>query len=1063
MAPLALLLLALTSSPAPAGAPTAAGVRALLDAGRYSEAEAEARGLVQLLAAAPAADALESAKARDLLVEALRRAGKTRDEATLELARESVAVWEELAGPDDIRITTSLGQLALILVARADFAPAGALYERVLAIRERELGPDDPAVAQVLNNLANLKRERGDYRAAQGQYERALAIRERSLGPDHQDVAKTLNDLANDLFQMGSFAEAQSRYERAVAIFEKSIGPEHPLTLSVRANLGALLRERGDYAGARDVLERAQAGLEQALGPDHPTTISGLTKLANLLAEDGDYAQAKQLYERAIAASDRRLGPEHPDVAIPLANLGTLLERLGDARAARAVFERALAVREKGLGPDHPRRAFALQSLADLMLDSDAPLAEIEPLLAQALAIEERALGADHPSVVDTLASIARLERRRGDEARARATLERACGLTEKSLGPEHPRLAALLVRLSAVLEAMGAGVPARSALERALAIRERSLGPGNPDVAATRAALAAFLDRSGDEPAALAAALEAEDAARQHVRLTVRALGERQALLYAQARSSALDLALALSAENPGATKTRRSDVLDSLVRSRALVLDEMALRHRVIVSLDDPAAARLGREMALARARLAHVVVRGAGDGSLERYQKLLEEARRAKEGAEEALAARSLAFREERSRAAVGLREIREALPANAAVLSYVRYARGQEARYAAFVLRAGRDPELIPLGSARPVEDAVAAVSRAIAWESRAPGVAPKRSLARYSRAAAALRGRIWDPVAGSLAASEMVFVVPDGMLHLVNFAALPGADGGFLVEGRPLLHLLSAERDLVSGGADVPGDGLLLVGAPEFRSGGERVARQGFRGATPGCGAFRDFRFSALPGARREVQTIASLWKTYARPGTGTTSLLVLEGREANEAAFKEDAPGRRLVHLATHGFALGGACSGESSGSLLRSGLALAGANRRQEAAPGAEDGILTAEEIAALDLRGVEWAVLAACETGVGDVAAGEGVLGLRRAFQVAGAGSVIMSLWPVGDDVSTGWTRQLYRRRLRDHESTAAAVRGASLDLLRRRRARGESPHPLYWAAFLAAGAWR
>src|SRR5439155_9036837 len=143
-----------------------------------------------------------------------------------------------------------------------------------------------------------------------------------------------------------------------------------------------------------------------------------------------------------------------------------------------------------------------------------------------------------------------------------------------------------------------------------------------------------------------------------------------------------------------------------------------------------------------------------------------------------------------------------------------------------------------------------------------------------------------------------------------------------------------------------------------------------------------------------------------------------------------------------VLHLATHGFFLNGGCppaangtrsvDGLSSGGtgsarlqlgespLLLSGLALAGANRRAIAGPDEDDGILTAEEVTALNLEGVEWAVLSACDTGLGEVKAGEGVFGLRRAFQVAGVRTVIMSLWSVDDEAARIWMRTLYERRL-------------------------------------------
>ena len=114
-------------------------------------------------------------------------------------------------------------------------------------------------------------------------------------------------------------------------------------------------------------------------------------------------------------------------------------------------------------------------------------------------------------------------------------------------------------------------------------------------------------------------------------------------------------------------------------------------------------------------------------------------------------------------------------------------------------------------------------------------------------------------------------------------------------------------------------------------------------------------------------------------------------------------------------------------------------------------------------EEVASLELEGVEWAVLSACDTGVGEVTAGEGVLGLRRAFQVAGARTVIMSLWSVDDQAARAWMRALYQNRFQKHLSTMDAVHAASLSLLRDRRVRGQSTHPFYWAGFVAAGDWR
>jgi CHAT domain-containing protein len=212
------------------------------------------------------------------------------------------------------------------------------------------------------------------------------------------------------------------------------------------------------------------------------------------------------------------------------------------------------------------------------------------------------------------------------------------------------------------------------------------------------------------------------------------------------------------------------------------------------------------------------------------------------------------------------------------------------------------------------------------------------------------------------------------------------------------------------------------------------------------------------RFALLPGSLAEVDAVAALWNRAKR------ETVRLTGAEATEAAFKTRAAGHRVLHVATHGFFLGGECAPAArENPLLRSGLLLAGANQRDAAAADGEDGVLTAEEVAALNLTGVEWAVLSGCDTGAGEIRAGEGVFGLRRAFQLAGAKTVVMSLWPVEDLTTRQWMTALYENRLRRNMSTADAVREASVSTLRERRAAGASTHPLYWAAFVATGDWR
>jgi len=176
---------------------------------------------------------------------------------------------------------------------------------------------------------------------------------------------------------------------------------------------------------------------------------------------------------------------------------------------------------------------------------------------------------------------------------------------------------------------------------------------------------------------------------------------------------------------------------------------------------------------------------------------------------------------------------------------------------------------------------------------------------------------------------------------------------------------------------------------------------------------------------------------------------------VLVGRDATKASLKSvSAPG--ILHIATHGFFLNHAGAAKHvENPLLRSGLALAGANLSKS---GNENGILTALEASSLDLWGTRVVTLSACETGVGEVKNGEGVYGLRRSFFLAGAETLVMSLWPVSDRI----TREMmtsYYTGLKQGLGRGEALRQAQLNILKRK----DRQHPFFWASFIQSGQWK
>lgn len=353
----------------------------------------------------------------------------------------------------------------------------------------------------------------------------------------------------------------------------------------------------------------------------------------------------------------------------------------------------------------------------------------------------------------------------------------------------------------------------------------------------------------------------------------------------------------------------------------------------------------------------------------------------------------------------------------------------------------------------------------------------------------------MREKVWDPVVQLLKGVDLVFVVLDGSLHQVHFAALPSKEGGFVVESGPGVHILSSGRDLVriQKVAASMAVGMLAMGDPDFDAvevGALPLPTEPevYRGPNAHCGMLRQLQWDSLPESNREVREIAALYREHG-------PVNVLTERDATEERLKREAPGKRFLHVATHGFFLQSDCpaSGqeergigrivleEEEGAaridqdldtdlslvfgenpLLLSGLVLAGANHAARADGGAEDGIVTAEELAAMDLRGMEIAALSACDTGLGTVATGEGVFGLRRALEIAGARTILMSLWSVPDASARQWMTEFYGLALAG-QSVERAAREASLMSLADLRSRGLNEHPYLWSGFVAAGDWR
>jgi tetratricopeptide (TPR) repeat protein len=1025
------------------------------------------------------------------------------------LYQRALAIREKVLGLEHPDVATSLNNLALLYSDMGNYSTAEPLYQRALAIREKVLGLEHPSVANSLNNLAALYQEMGNYSAAEPLFQRALAIREKVLGLEHPSVATSLNNLAALYSDMGNYSTAEPLYQRALAILEKLLGLEHPSVATSLNNLAGLYQDMGNYSTAEPLYQRALAILEKLLGLEHPSVATSLNNLAGLYQDMGNYSTAEPLYQRALAILEKLLGLEHPSVATSLNNLALLYSDMGNYSMAEPLYQRALAILEKVLGLEHPDVATSLNNLAGLYQDM-GNYSTAEPLYQRALAIREKVLGLEHPSVATSLNNLANLYQAMGNYSTTKPLYQRSLAIREKVLGKEHPDVAQSLNNLAALYHDMENYSTAEPLYQRALAIREKVLGQEHPSVATSLNNLAALYRAQGNVDEAMEFLTRSTSIQEKNLALIFTTGSERRKRNYMATISGTTNATASLHLQDAPNNPEAARLALTTVLQRKGRVLDALTDSLQILRQNLNPEDQVLLDELAATRSQLAALLFNGVGDTPPQEYQQQVAALKAKAEAQENRLARRSAEFRTESQ--PVTLEAVQSLIPADAALVELVLYKpynakatkpdeRWGVPHYAAYVLPDQGAPKWVDLGEAEPINQAVSKFRKAL--QSQASDIKP---------VARTLDELLMQPVRQKLGNTRQVLLSPDSQLNLIPFAALVDENNQYLVEnysitylgsGRDILRLensspsRSAPVVVANPDFDNPGNPAVQIAsnlktsppAPPLAGEGREVlpfpAREGGLGGlgqaalnrgtnNKRSGDIAQMRFEPLPGTAQEAQVITPLL-----PG-----VTLLTKSDATENAIKQvNAPS--ILHIATHGFFLEDVelvappAYGESNtfslgrslaaverrpgttatprnyeNPLLRSGIALAGFNPRQS---GTEDGVLTALEAAGLNLRGTKLVVLSACETGLGDVANGEGIYGLRRAFATAGAESQLLSVWKV-DDYGTKDLMVKYYQRLMNQEGRSEALRQVQLEML----ANPQYQHPFFWGAFIPSGDW-
>jgi CHAT domain-containing protein/Tfp pilus assembly protein PilF len=999
-------------------------------------------------------------RAEELVKQARQLAQQGKYPDAIEIWKQIIPIYQQLYPksryPDGhADLASALNNLALLLLRQQDYTGAQAYFQQSLEMRQalypKEKYPKGHAqLATIRHNMGSLLLDQGDYAGALGYFQRALDMR-RALYPKethphgHHELSVVLDDLGLVLMRQGDYPGARRSCEQALAMWQalypKETHPHGHVDLAISLdNLGTLLMDQGEFAGARNYHEQA-VHMRQALYPKtrfphgHPDLAISLNNMGGLLYAEGDYAGARGYYQQALAIYQAFYPKEqfprgHSGLAQILNNLGMVLEAQGEHLAAGQYLHQALSMRQALFPKDQ--------------------------------------FPAGHPDLAESLNNVGLVRHRQGDDAGARRYYEQALDMNQ-ALYPKqwypfgHPRLAFSLYNLGTQLAQPGQYGRAISHLEEAL---DMYLG------------LAEIL---------------------------MPVVSEAEAMNHLSTLPQARDVFLS------ACQHLRDSDAAcyDRVWRGKGVIFGVLRSRQQALRPVMHAENQDLWEQLVQTRRDLARLILSPPRDPGF--HMRRLQELTERKEKLERQLSERSAPFHRQQESERLTPTDLVRKLPQKSVFVDLLRYDHFEQdprvpaikgerwgLRYVAFVMRPGQMPLRVEIGEANPIDSAVAA------W---------RRDLARRptSDAAETLRRLVWDRLAPHLPAdTQTVLVASDGALTQLPWAALPGErPGSVLLEdyafavvpnGPFLLERLTAAPEsepdsgqlLAVGGVQYdqptrplpePQPEYLVAWRPAERGSGPLWSAERTAGvvAAAGAGPFQVLPFlllarpswSYLPGTLREIEAVSKL--ADPRP------VQLRRGTEANTAQLLQDLPQARYALLATHGFFADpqfrsvflldeaafrhhgpeGRATPGARNPLVLSGLVLAGANRPLASDPegmAAGDGsILTAEMIASLPLEHLELVVLSACETGLGEVAGGEGVYGLQRAFHLAGAQTTVASLWQVDDEITQELLTRFFENLWHHGMGRLEALRQAQLAV---RRGEGNRAQPRYWAAWVLSG---
>jgi CHAT domain-containing protein/tetratricopeptide (TPR) repeat protein len=766
-----------------------------------------------------------------------------------------------------------------------------------------------------------------------------------------------------------------------------------------------------------------------------------------------EYVKAEALLQQAVQIRRKTLRERDPQYAQSVDNLARLYCSMGEYAKAERLYLEALAVRKAAFGEEHRDYAASLHNLASLYL-SIGKYAKAEPLLRQALEINKKVLGERHIDVALGLNNLAGAYYQMGEYAKAEPLFQQALQIERETVGEQHSLYATSLNHLAVLYHSTGEYAKAESLYQEALRIVGKMQGEQHLDNASILNNLAELYELVGERGRAADLAIRAARIKLRAATQIAMAMSEAQAINFVNERLGPPDVLLSVAGSQ------HAEELYEQVWARHGLVQQCVGRRQRQLQRIQAPEVRQKYQEYLATRQSLAALIVAPASpdlrqsEAALRRLKELGDK----KERLEGQLAAELPEFRRQLENSRRGHKELLAQLRDGVVLIDLLshhdfheqvpnklgRTGPGATSRYTAFLLSRNKPVSRIEIGPTGPIDQAITA------WRADPDGA---------TAASAPVLGRLlWEPIEKALPpGTQTVYLCPDGNLARLPWVALPGGSpGGVLLDdyalavvpsGQFLLEQLTAASSTDDAGRLLAVGGVSYDAEPHHAT--AAAAALAMRSVAVGGGTMP---WGPLSGSAREVAELA-----------GNRPRVELIGAEASTSCVLEELPNARWAHFATHGFfadkqfrsaqqflevafeeptgLFGERRTVAGRNPLVLSGLVLAGANRPRQkdelGLPQGDGGILTAEAIAGLDLSKLELAVLSACETGLGDVAGGEGVFGLQRAFHLAGARNVVASLWKVDDRATAALMKFFYKNLWQKNLPPIEALRQAQLYL--------------------------